>query len=701
MKRKILISILWLLLVSLSTAHAQSPQQVAAPKTPERVKVSVPAFAAGRLNELGFVAVPQNYQTELGAFYRSYQRMHWPAVVTSDAALHASHLVFDWYQRYLEIAYLRSDLIALTDALLSQMMEDAESAEGPMKDAALADAAFFTVGKRLLTGGDTRGIPEPWKGKIDAELALIRQAGGIAQSPLFNYKEDYSQYKPRGHYSRTPQFQQYFQAMMWYGRIVFRLKSSEDAELAKRQTRQALLICRALQQAKAQGEEALTVWRRIYATTEMFAGHSDDPTPEDYLKIMGRNKSPKDWNDNYVLEAFMVAVSDLGWKQLLPFFARASKDEREMESMLGMRLFGTRWAIDSLIMRQLTFNAVGNYSGEKPDPFTLVRVQGMKIRGFPRGLDVMSAFSMPQAETWLRAGQDDRYDGYAESINKMRNWPADGEPWWRDNLYTIRLKAIRRLARAPQGTLPAAIKTVQWQHKQLTAALGSWTELRHDSILYTKQSYAMAQAAFAGMTKGGGPEPPPPPPPQGYVEPVPEVYQALGEGFKLLADKLSALGYAEDKALRGIPDRYQGLMVTLERLSRKELTGTALTAEEFRFIENIGGELSIPRYGLPHHRDVTEEFMGDDENDMRIVADVHTNVDVGLALEEAVGRPMELYMVCPVNGNPVVCIGVVYSYYEFKQPIGNRLTDEEWRKMLEQGREPGMAEWIATYSARR
>ena len=57
------------------------------------------------------------------------------------------------------------------------------------------------------------------------------------------YKEDYGQYKPRGHYTRSEDLQRYFQAMMWYGRITFRLRNADE-------TRSALLLTQALQTAK-------------------------------------------------------------------------------------------------------------------------------------------------------------------------------------------------------------------------------------------------------------------------------------------------------------------------------------------------------------------------------------------------------------------------------------------------------------------
>jgi hypothetical protein len=236
----------------------------------------------------------------------------------------------------------------------------------------------------------------------------------------------------------------------------------------------------------------------------------------------------------------------------------------------------------------------------------------------------------------------------------------------------------------------------EWPIKQLAAALGSWTELRHDTILYTKESYSDSQSALAGLGKGT-PEPPPPPPPRGYVEPVPDVYRILRQAVEAVSQKVQTLGYPEDKAFAGDLTRFAGDLGTLEKLSKKELAGEALTDAEYAFIENIGYAFHLSRSGLPHHRDVVEEFRDPMDDLMAVVADVHTDPNTRQVLEEAVGAPWTLYMVCPVDGKATVCLGAVYGYYEFKQPMSNRLTDEDWRKMLADGKTPAPASWLGRY----
>jgi len=49
------------------------------------------------------------------------------------------------------------------------------------------------------------------------------------------------------------------------------------------------------------------------------------------------------------------------------------------------------------------------------------------------------------------------------------------------------------------------------------------------------------------------------------------------------------------------------------------------------------------------------------------------------------------------QGHILLGVGPVFSYYEFKQPMENRLTDEAWREMLNT-QYPPEPEWVKSFS---
>ena len=86
------------------------------------------------------------------------------------------------------------------------------------------------------------------------------------------------------------------------------------------------------------------------------------------------------------------------------------------------------------------------------------------------------------------------------------------------------------------------------------------------------------------------------------------------------------------------------------------------------------------------HLDDWSLVQGPDKS-IAIVADIYTRNIRGCnkngILHVATGNANNIYVVVEIEGNLYLTRGATFSYYEFVQPLGTRLTDEEWQKMLE------------------
>ena len=132
----------------------------------------------------------------------------------------------------------------------------------------------------------------------------------------------------------------------------------------------------------------------------------------------------------------------------------------------------------------------------------------------------------------------------------------------------------------------------------------------------------------------------------------------------------------------------------LESIAKKELTGETLTQSEYEIIWNIGSTLnSVSR--LPHEIMSRTRSAVDDK--MPIIADVHTDPNSGKVLEEGVGYPFIIHVRGLIDGREQIVQGPVFSYYEFKRPMADRLTDEQWQHMLEKGQEPPLPRWTREF----
>jgi hypothetical protein len=90
---------------------------------------------------------------------------------------------------------------------------------------------------------------------------------------------------------------------------------------------------------------------------------------------------------------------------------------------------------------------------------------------------------------------------------------------------------------------------------------------------------------------------------------------------------------------------------------------------------------------------------GTDEK-MDIVADVHTDPNTQRVLEEGVGAPFNIDVIVDDAKGYRLCRGGVFSYYEFKHPMDDRLTDEKWQQMARDGQRPAQPAWVASFTAR-
>ena len=636
-------------------------------------------------------------QTLINETYKDLKVADIPIFITSDSLLHLYHIQFDETLKRVEEEEFYNDLWKLDKALLEASIEDYNRASGAEKEAARRNVAYFAVALSLLEPkpeqiqkeeeyayGDVDmsllpediakqyqfEIPEFVNNEVKSELTLIEAHEGFATSPIFKYQEDYSQYVPRGHYinSEISQYgprghytnseilKNYFKAMMWHGRMSMLLQSdviaAENSENeAKIQTIQALLISDHFDRDK----DLQARWNRIYSVTAFYVGFSDDLGPYQYAKaldtIFGNDRYGVSF-DNESLTALKTELEKYESPKIYSgtgeIIQEGSETENEtLEATKGFRFMGQRYTPDSYILQKL----------------------------HPPALNIMDLLGSERAREHLKNQGISENEGYKKAHTSLKNeFEAFDEEDWNKNLYWAQLYALKPLIISYPEGYPVFMQTEAWEDKQLNTALASWTELRHDTILYAKQEY------FTGPPQ----VPPEEKPVQGYVEPVPEFYARM-----LALTKMAHTGLAEMEVLDKQSDEdFTTLEKTLEKLleiSIKELENKELTDKEYEFIRNFGQNIAP----------MLENVDIKSQNSI-LVADVCTS-PAGV-LEEGTGK-LNLIVVAykQPDGRIVLGAGPVMSYYEFWQPPGQRLTDEEWRVNIFENNCPERPDWVKSF----
>jgi len=630
-----------------------------------------------------------------------------PILVTTDPLLHVFHILYDYSLRTAELDHFYPAIERMLGSLLDyELAQYAQARDPVVKQALLENVAYLAVPLSYLQAGFE--APKPVADLVQAERALI-DANLPAKSAVMGYAEDFTQYKPRGHYTRNESFRRYFRAMMYVGRMTFRLPFARDTVLGIRLTRRAVLLAEAMEFAVTDsGPSPKELWRRVYETTTYLVGSSDDILPDQYYTLarkLAGDVPLSAWvaADSNVLRFCRAAAKELAQPNILSDIAYVTG------ITAGMRLMGQRYIPDSHIFHNLTYNRI-------PD-----------LRLLPMGLDVMAVLGSDRARKYLiDLFHQDRYSGYLAKLDSMRTVFASFDSTdWNQNacyawLYALKLNLEPVKATSRKSLLAAFVRAEAYPDKTLVSTCGSWTQLRHDTILYAKQSYATASSHIVESK---------PPPDVAYVEPKAGVFRQLARLGAELQERLKGFGVL-NKEVDGKLTEFASAAIRLEGIAGGELAGGRIGPDDAGFCKGIGRlqsrlttfsydfgrrylseseppkapaapaapSLANPKTGeMSAIQSAAERrHYGETNADrkMALVADVHTEAMHGSVLEEAVGNPCKMYAVIPFYGKQYLAVGACFSYYEFTKPMSGRMTDEEWQALSPK---PPMPVWTKSF----
>lgn len=608
-----------------------------------------------------FVVNPTK-EEQLFYIYEDNEYKDIPSFITTDSILQVYHIFYDYTLRTLE----NDKLIKLVEEMTDKMLKISiniynELEDKEMKKIQLKNIAYFATAQLALEKELPSELPEEAKKIALEELDNIKNHYGFQQSSLFPYDLDYSQFTVRGHYTRSKDFERYFRAMMWYGQAPFPLYFEEYEKRNIEQTLQALLITYSLSSDK----EIYEKWENIYEPTNFFVGSSDDLNIYQYqellLKIYGKNPDLNRLKDEKKLDEFYKETDNLPEPRIKGKYTSVNFPVGKQ-----FRLMGQRYVMDAEIIQELV------------EPI---------IRPIPSGLDVMGVLGSERAkEIQLSKKENQDWKDYPSKLQRLKNkFGKLKDKDWMGNMYQGWLWTLKGFMEPFGDGYPSFMTNMAWVDKDLNTALGSWSELKHDTILYGKQSGAeMGGAGFKEVV--------------GYVEPNIEVYEKLLWLTKFSRKNLSARGLT----IEGIDmkmEEFERLLEFLINCSIKELKNEVLTIEEYEYIQIYGGVLERLTASFAGDYLRWFEITSETDKNMAVIADFHTiapnSYSSGGYMEAGVGPAYEIYVVVPIGGKLYLTRGAVFSYHEFISE--ERLTDEKWQGLIKEDKQPPMPEWTNSF----
>jgi len=665
-----------------------------------------------------FVDMYDNFDGNSNKYYREPQDA---VFITSDVALHLYHILIDRsFQRIEEIKF-QPMLRSMTDALFKDSIKNYNSAIDPkLKESYKRLSAYYLIPLVILDKGSASAKvdlnPEDYstfaqyldavsekkiansKDKLEfslankayngielsdevydlakQELELINNAKGVAGSPIFTplrpvFINDYSQFKPRSHYTKNDILKSYFIAMMWYGRMGFTLKSPEL-------TRDALIITGQINNVKVSDEQLSELWSDMAAVIEFFVGEVDDLTPYQYTeiikKIYGEEITDQGIIDDELLNNFIkTAVDELPTPKIISevldvYDDRDARNEL-LASIMQFRFMGQRFTPDAYIINNLT-QGVG-----APDSET-----GQSLPSMPTALMPISLLKPDNKvvknylDEWVIEFAPDSDKVITKFYNQLNNeFSVYDDQIWTQNIYWTWLYCFKPLLSDYGEGYPFFMNNQEWQKKNLGTVLGSYTELKHDTLLYAKQSYAE-------LGCGGPDNPELPQAAKGYVEPDLTFWNRIIALAETTKNGLTARNIFPEE----FKYKYQAFLESskfFKEIVEQELQNQKISDDDFEKLRKINSKFKRIVAPLPMQELTTKERRAG------IIADIHTDAVQGKILYEATGKPYVMYVaVSDVNGTRLTR-GAVFNHYEFANPLDERLSDEDWQAKVYEGQD--------------
>lgn len=593
-----------------------------------------------------------------------------PVFISSDMVLEAIYRSHDKILQALERATLHPKLDHLLTMVRATLIEQASSFE---PDVASDLNIYLGVALSLLHGG----VVEPREpAEVKELVSLAMSASGTRARVLFGVEReiDFSQFAPRGHYAGDDGLEAYFRAMIWLGRTDLRLieTTSDGRQLLRRRQVESMLALR-----KLVGTAALAEYRALDAAIGAFVGEHDYMTLDQVDELLASLSSP-DGIGGVSDEALANAIvaGQFGEQRIASQIMRRYPGAGPLPLAASFALFGQRYTVDSHVFSNVVYDRVP--TRVVPDPLDAA----FAAMGNDQALGLLGAELDAEAE----------YAGQLSAVRTLVD--AHPQAYWQSSLYTSWLGALRALSptKSPASDLPTVARSDAWGRRLLNTQLSSWAQLRHNNVLYVKQSYTTGAACEY---------------PEAYVDPYPDFFEAIvtfAERAQDLTAGLELPGELGKRVHEYFADvaRINGILAAMARAQR---SGAPHSAEHLAFI-NQAVQASIGCDGTVFgqtgwyselHFDPIQAVEADPT-----ITDVHTDVggDSPVARDASVlhvGTALPRLMIVTVDSceGPRAYAGVVSSYQQFFEPGLTRLTDEEWKQRLYQRNLP-VVPWLET-----
>ena len=637
-------------------------------------------------------------------------------LITNDLLLHSFHKLFDNTLKHYEQTISRDTVKELSQNLFEKFSNLANNETDPdLKETYKFLAAYWSIPASILVDKKDMEVEphfdeDKWEriewtikdneeikniirenskqytSKLDSAdqelvasiLEQIFDAKDIVIDPfLSNYspdfvvineiKQDYTQFAPRWHYTDNAELKTYFMAMKWLMREKFYFGDDKFVNAA-------LIMVNNI------SDKDTVKLSELSAKIKKLIWWDDDLTLDsltNWMKDNGinnvdaiKNITEEQKNQLFKLVPQKIQSTAYSTESMMEI---DSDDAKDMTAWFVF--FGEKFTLDSYLFDLVTAGSAEKEYAYMPNKQTALIVPDV-LENNSDAAEMVDLWMTAKNIKWdiLENSEFTQYSSY----NKVKQAAQDklrqelSETNILDTVYHKWIDMIGYLINEAEKNAPYFKLDPVYKLKNLVTYMGSYTELKHDTLLYVKQNYA---EMWWGGEWGCSIEIDPPllPVPKWYIEADIDVINKL---IELNNETKSDFDELDNYVLSSFTE-FDEFLNRIKWILEQQMENEVISDEDFEWMRTAFDKLS--QITFPFENAVTQKEMR-----AALIADIFTSEGWN-PLYEAVGRPaLMLVMIDDANGKRIAR-GPIFTHYEFYDSDevvdanGSRLNDLQWQ----------------------
>ena len=484
--------------------------------------------------------------------------------------------------------------------------------------------------------------------------------------------QDYTQFVPRSHYTDNAELKTYFMAMKWLMREKFYFGDDK-------------LLNTALIMVNNISDEDTIKLSELSDKIKKLIWWDDDLTLESLSNWMKENnlnsiEKIKSITDEQKDELFRLVP------QKIQSTAYSTDDMMHVDSddakdmTAGFVFFGEKFTLDSYLFDLLTAGSAEVQFKYMPNKQTALIVPEI-LENNSDAAEIVDLWMNARIAKW-DVTEDSELAQYS-SYNKVKNEAIEKIKKELENstimntAYHLWLNMLWYLINKPEENAPYFKLDPIYRLKNLVTYMGSYTELKHDTLLYVKQAYA--ELWWAGDWDCSiNVDPPVLPVPKWYIEADIDVINSL---IALNSEVKSDFSELSDYVLANYTE-FDEFLAHMKKILVQQMNNEIISDEEFEWMRTAYNELS--KITFPLWNAVSQKEMR-----AALIADIFTSEGWN-PLYEAVGRPASMLVMVDDTNWKRVARGPVFTHYEFYDSDDvvdanwSRLNDLQWQSAYDE-----------------